>query len=36
MINLEGHEIGNHAYSHPDLKQRSRNETVNELKKQMM
>lgn len=33
MINLEGHEIGNHAYSHPDLKQRSRNETVNELKK---
>jgi len=33
MINLEGHEIGNHAYSHPDLKLRSRNETVNELKK---
>ena len=33
MISLEGHEIGNHAYSHPDLKQRSRDETVNELKK---
>lgn len=31
MINLEGHEIGNHAYSHPDLKQRSREETIVEL-----
>jgi peptidoglycan-N-acetylglucosamine deacetylase len=31
MISLEGHEIGNHAYSHPDLKQRSRNETMDEL-----
>ena len=33
MISLEGHEIGNHAYSHPDLKQRSRDETMDELKK---
>ncbi|MBO0602682.1 polysaccharide deacetylase family protein [Sporosarcina sp. E16_3] len=33
MISLEGHEIGNHAYSHPDLKLRSRAETVTELKK---
>ncbi|MEK5068958.1 polysaccharide deacetylase family protein [Sporosarcina sp. FSL K6-1508] len=33
MINLEGHEIGNHAYSHPDLKQRSREETIVELTK---
>ena len=33
MISLEGHEIGNHAYSHPDLKQRSGDETMNELKK---
>lgn len=33
VISLEGHEIGNHAYSHPDLKLRSRAETVNELKK---
>ncbi|KAA0965181.1 polysaccharide deacetylase family protein [Sporosarcina sp. ANT_H38] len=32
-ISLRGHEIGNHAYSHPDLKQRSRNETTEELKK---
>ena len=24
MIYEEGHEIGNHAYSHPDLKQRSK------------
>lgn len=32
-ISLGGHEIGNHAYSHPDLKQKSRDETVNELKK---
>ncbi|KXH81944.1 polysaccharide deacetylase family protein [Sporosarcina sp. HYO08] len=27
----EGHEIGNHAYSHPDLQHRSREETVKEL-----
>ncbi|WP_318614258.1 polysaccharide deacetylase family protein [Sporosarcina sp. YIM B06819] len=33
MISLEGHEIGNHAYSHPDLQQRSRGETIDELKK---
>lgn len=33
MIFLEGHEIGNHAYSHPDLKQRSHQETIVELKK---
>lgn len=33
MISLEGHEIGNHAYSHPDLAKRSREETVEELKK---
>jgi peptidoglycan-N-acetylglucosamine deacetylase len=29
----EGHEIGNHAYSHPDLNQRSRKDTIVELKK---
>ncbi|WP_066301657.1 polysaccharide deacetylase family protein [Bacillus sp. FJAT-29937] len=28
-----GHEIGNHAYSHPNLQQRSEAETVMELKK---
>lgn len=33
MIHLAGHEIGNHAYSHPNLKQRSRDETMEELKK---
>ena len=33
MIHLEGHEIGNHAYSHPDLKHRSIAETTEELKK---
>lgn len=33
MIYLQGHEIGNHAYSHPDLKFKSRVETVDELKK---
>ncbi|MBM7644395.1 putative sporulation protein (polysaccharide deacetylase family) [Scopulibacillus daqui] len=33
MISEQGHEIGNHAYSHPDLKQRSEQETFNELKK---
>jgi probable sporulation protein (polysaccharide deacetylase family) len=31
MINLEGHEIGNHAYSHPDLQKKSRDEVYNEL-----
>ncbi|AOV08145.1 polysaccharide deacetylase family protein [Sporosarcina ureilytica] len=29
----KGHEIGNHAYSHPDLKFYSRSQTMNELKK---
>ncbi|MGG3451057.1 polysaccharide deacetylase family protein [Domibacillus aminovorans] len=33
MIREEGHEIGNHAYSHPDLNQRSQEETMDELKK---
>lgn len=33
MIYLEGHEIGNHAYSHPDLKQRSRAETREEIER---
>ncbi|MCM3742396.1 polysaccharide deacetylase family protein [Oceanobacillus luteolus] len=33
MIHMEGHEIGNHAYSHPDLSQRSKAETMNELTK---
>ena len=33
LIHLNGHEIGNHAYSHPDLKQKSKDETVEELKK---
>jgi probable sporulation protein (polysaccharide deacetylase family) len=33
MILEEGHEIGNHAYSHPDLQQRSEAETIEELKK---
>jgi probable sporulation protein (polysaccharide deacetylase family) len=33
MIFKEGHEIGNHAYSHPDLQQRSRTETMEEIKK---
>ncbi|MFJ8064522.1 polysaccharide deacetylase family protein [Psychrobacillus sp. NPDC096426] len=33
MISQEGHEIGNHAYSHPDLNQRSRIETIEEIKK---
>ncbi|OKL37834.1 polysaccharide deacetylase family protein [Domibacillus mangrovi] len=32
-IREEGHEIGNHAYSHPDLNQRSQEETMDELKK---
>ncbi|WP_244906725.1 polysaccharide deacetylase family protein [Neobacillus soli] len=33
MINKENHEIGNHAYSHPDLKQRSMTDTIEELQK---
>jgi peptidoglycan-N-acetylglucosamine deacetylase len=33
MIKEAGHEIGNHAYSHPDLKQRSRGETLSEIQK---
>ncbi|RTQ91058.1 hypothetical protein EKG35_13945 [Lysinibacillus telephonicus] len=33
MIKEAGHEIGNHAYSHPDLQQRSMAETTEELKK---
>ncbi|WP_237262382.1 polysaccharide deacetylase family protein [Sporosarcina ureae] len=33
LIHSEGHEIGNHAYSHPDLQQKSEAETTEELKK---
>lgn len=33
MIKAAGHEIGNHAYSHPNLQQRSEAETMEELKK---
>jgi peptidoglycan-N-acetylglucosamine deacetylase len=33
LIKEAGHEIGNHAYSHPDLKQRSRGETLVELQR---
>ncbi|RHW39541.1 hypothetical protein D1B33_01465 [Lysinibacillus yapensis] len=33
MIQKDGHEIGNHAYSHPDLQKRSEAETMEELKK---
>lgn len=33
LIKEGGHEIGNHAYSHPDLKQRSKADTIVELKK---
>lgn len=33
MIYKEGHEIGNHAYSHPDLQKRSRAETMEEISK---
>nr|WP_239432818.1 polysaccharide deacetylase family protein [Sporosarcina sp. ACRSL] len=33
MIYNEGHEIGNHAYSHPDLQKRSRTETMEEISK---
>ena len=32
-IKEAGHEIGNHAYSHPDLQQRSMAQTTEELKK---
>lgn len=32
-ISEKGHEIGNHAYSHPDLQQRSEAETMEELRK---
>ncbi len=28
-----GHEIGNHAYSHPDLQKRSKGETIQEISK---
>lgn len=33
IIKEAGHEIGNHAYSHPDLKQRSIGQATEELKK---
>ncbi|RKD24546.1 hypothetical protein BEP19_09190 [Ammoniphilus oxalaticus] len=33
MIYMEGHEIGNHAYSHPDLQRRSKTETYQEIDK---
>ncbi|WP_431307267.1 polysaccharide deacetylase family protein [Ferdinandcohnia quinoae] len=33
MIKDAGHEIGNHAYSHPNLQQRTEAETMAELKK---
>lgn len=33
MIHKGGHEIGNHAYSHPDLQQRSKTKTMEEIKK---
>ncbi|WP_338470980.1 polysaccharide deacetylase family protein [Niallia sp. XMNu-256] len=33
MIHQKGHEIGNHAYSHPDLQKRSKNDTILELQK---
>lgn len=33
MIADEGHEIGNHAYSHPDMKQLSKQKIYDELKK---
>jgi probable sporulation protein (polysaccharide deacetylase family) len=33
MISEEGHSIGNHAYSHPDLKTKSKAETIDQLKK---
>jgi peptidoglycan-N-acetylglucosamine deacetylase len=33
LIKEGGHEIGNHAYSHPDLKQSSKDETIVEISK---
>jgi peptidoglycan-N-acetylglucosamine deacetylase len=33
MILEEGHEIGNHAYNHPDLTRKSRQETKNQIEK---
>ena len=33
LIHKEGHEIGNHAYSHPDLQKRSRADTMAEISK---
>jgi len=33
MIYKEGHEIGNHAYSHPNLEKKSPSETMEELQK---
>ena len=33
LIHNAGHEIGNHAYSHPDLQKRSRAETMEEISK---
>ena len=33
MMIKEAHEIGNHAYSHPDLQQRSKADTLEEMKK---
>ena len=33
LIHQDNHEIGNHAYSHPDLQHLSQQETKNELKK---
>lgn len=33
MISEEGHEIGNHAYTHPDLAKSSREKTIQELEK---
>jgi probable sporulation protein (polysaccharide deacetylase family) len=33
MIYKAGHEIGNHAYSHPDLQKRSKGDTIQEISK---
>jgi probable sporulation protein (polysaccharide deacetylase family) len=33
MISEEGHAIGNHAYNHPDLKLKSKAETIDQIKK---
>ncbi|MFC5603797.1 polysaccharide deacetylase family protein [Sporosarcina koreensis] len=33
MIYKEGHEVGNHAYSHPDLQKRSKADTMDEISK---